>query len=865
MNWAAVKKVAEYSFFLSLTVVVMFLFFRNFLSAGYPNVLSDSFGHLFKVWKIWKFGYVDWAKEWYTGYPFERFYPPLAYLVGGLYSWLFGSDLLGYKLVTFTAMGLSPITAFLSTRKMGMNFYQSSAVAVLYAFSIWNIRIPIDEGGFARYLATALTPLLPLAIIAIVNVKAGTKALLAAGLLIGVMIITHHSLLLTAMYASVFVAASLLIPKFRNSEFSFSKARRILVNLGIVSLVAFAVASFWLVPFLADLGYSSFRAENNVPELFKSQSNSLSLALTYMVPRYSTMITYHALFYDTLIIAAPLVALLNKNRRVFLCTVAIALAYWLAIGFSLGVNGPFASFEKLPIAALVPANRWLDAISLPAAFQGAFLIGELQKVQFNFKKARWVIPLIWVIILLVPTCTVLGYSASYKTINLPTDFMQTMQFVKVNIQPNERYYQYGLEGTVPTGIANSIVGYTPALTGASTVDGWYRQGDPLDQQRIDLYWSVTEAPQAAKQLLDAYNVKYVILNSNDPLYQRAKEGLASIGFAESFSQNSYCVMSIDQAINYVNPIARILAIGDEWVIKTTLDSSTLQVSYMGTTIPSDFGYETAKKYDIVVLQGYNYQNLDWVAGLRKYMEEGGIVVVDPFKSPDQNSDNLLGLEMTARTVNVNGSIESKDMQNNASWTSNYSWQGDYWGGCTYQGTGITDILTIGNYTGIGTVQAGKGELVMLGLNLLFHGLHSQDMRNVNLLVSTLHANLNSTATSSTVYVTDGNITFNYSSTRPATFRVSETWFPHWNILINSQLNGHPIEDPKSGVMLLQLPAGTDTVNLTFNDPFITLRPVSAMAVILLLAFLVIPNRHFGTLSKKRRRIRSTSTELGFTE
>jgi len=46
-----------------------------------PSWSGDSYGHLFKIWKLYNYGWTPWIRDWYSGYPFLRFYPPLSYLI----------------------------------------------------------------------------------------------------------------------------------------------------------------------------------------------------------------------------------------------------------------------------------------------------------------------------------------------------------------------------------------------------------------------------------------------------------------------------------------------------------------------------------------------------------------------------------------------------------------------------------------------------------------------------------------------------------------------------------------------------------------------------------------------------------------
>jgi uncharacterized membrane protein len=844
-------KLLQYTFVLSLITVLILLFFSNYLAGGYPKEWSDNFGHLFKVWKIWKFGFVNYASEWYGGYPFERFYPPLAYLFGASYASLVNSDVLGYKLVTLSSMLLSLATTYFATQKVGMKFYQSTIAAVFYTFSIWNMMTPLD-GGFSRYLAAGLAPLLPLAFLSIFDFTAGKKIHVAAGLLVGAMIITHHTFLVTTTYAGFFVAAALLVLKIKKPQLSPTTVKKVLVNLGIVGVVAFAVSAFWVIPFASDIGSASFVAENTIPELYSFQSNSVTYILTvnapYLKGTFDFLVSSQSISYHLLVVLAPLVALGARNRRAMVATSILAVSYWIAVGLSLGANGPLWSLNRLPLMTMVPPNRWMDAIPLMAAFQTAFVV-KIFYDGFVKSRARMVryVPVFWAVVLLLPTIAIVPYASYYTPYHLPDDFMQTMNFIKANTQPEERYYQYGLI-TTTIGPVGPIIGYSPALTNAATVDGWYRQGDPSDRFKKDLYWSTTEAPQRAAELLEAYNVKHVILNLGHPTYDKAYQALTSIGYKESFALNSYRVMSTDKT-DFATPSARVLAVGDEWIIRSSLESSTLQVTYVGNKIPDNFS-ETTSQYDLVVLQAYNYENQNWTSSLKSYIEQGGIVVVDPYKSPDQNSDNLLGLGVKASAVEVKGFLVSTEFVSGASWNSTYSWEGESWGGCSFQGSGIAEALRIGSYVGVGTAQIGRGYVVLVGLNLMFHGLYTQDTRNINSLEETIHNILTNTTQIAVQSEHDGNVRLLYSSTRPSTVRVSETWFPHWEILIDGTYFGAPSKDPVSGIMTFQLPQGQHTIDLIFNDPYGFLRFVSVFSALLAIVLVLVPIKRLGRAAKK---------------
>jgi hypothetical protein len=837
-------RTVEYGFYLSLIVTLLVFFFSSVFTGGYPLAGGDSFGHLYKIWKVWRSGYVSWAGEWYTGYPFARFYPPLTYLLGGFYSCITNSDSMGYTLVILSAMLLSVFTSYWAAKKLGMGFHESAVSSVVYAFSIWNLIIPggglpgyPDAGGLARYLATALAPLLPLAI---TSVQGGMKEKVAAGLVIGGLLLTHHTFFVTASYASLFIVSSLFILKGRSLK--WVAVRRFITGTPLVFCVVLMVTAFWVIPFVADFGYSNFRPENTNAELY--QTHSLSLENAVLI-RDEVWITCPALIYHVMATATPLFALLTGNRRSSIASTLIAVAYWGVIGLSMGSNGPLTGLNHLPLLAMIRADRWSDALPLLAAFQAILLVKGVKKAvnSRSSLSTRNLIPLVWGVIIVLPSITVYPCSSEYTSFQISDELSATLQYISSHTQPTERFYQYGLTAT-----EGSLIGYTPVLTGVKSVDGWYRQGDPLEDYRMELSWSITEAPQKAGELLDAYSVKHVLLDLRHPLHEAAYQGLTAIGFEEAFTRNPYIVMSQDTTA-YLTPIRQALAIGDEWIIRTSLENPSLQVSYLGREVPEDLSFELLTEYDVVILQGYAYDSEDWIETIERYVHEGGIVIVDPYKSPDQTCNNLLGFGIKTFNVNVMGPLESIDSSQNESWICNYGWEDDVWGGCAFEDSRITDLLRVGPYTGVGLIQRGRGHIVLVGMNMLYHGLYTKDMRNIATLRTAVNQVLKDTTECSAQRVQDEHINLKISSIKSTTIRVSETWFPYWDVYVDGQYDGRPEQDSQSGVMVIKAPPGEHAISLIFNDPFIPLRYLSSLFGILAVMYLLIPETYLRACSR----------------
>jgi len=93
-------------------IPITYPFMINYFVPGYPaSKANDIYGYLCRIWKLYISGYHSRIHEWYAGYPFLRFYPPLSYFLACRFSKLPGLDyIVGVKLVMAFSLIIATVT-----------------------------------------------------------------------------------------------------------------------------------------------------------------------------------------------------------------------------------------------------------------------------------------------------------------------------------------------------------------------------------------------------------------------------------------------------------------------------------------------------------------------------------------------------------------------------------------------------------------------------------------------------------------------------------------------------------------------------------------------------------------------------------
>ncbi|MFA5360485.1 MAG: 6-pyruvoyl-tetrahydropterin synthase-related protein [Candidatus Paceibacterota bacterium] len=193
-----------------------------------------------------------WSPDWYAGFPFLYFYPPLLYYLTTLFSFVIPLNV-AFKLITLVGTFLLPIAIFLCLLFLGFKFPIPSLGALfslvylfLEKFSIYGGNIPSTlSGEFSYSCAFALFFIF---IGLLVKGIQENKHLLINILILSLMVLIHPFCVIVSVLFSCFIFIEGVVKR---------ETKRIFLYLAKVFGLAFGLTAFWSLPFLALLPYTS--------------------------------------------------------------------------------------------------------------------------------------------------------------------------------------------------------------------------------------------------------------------------------------------------------------------------------------------------------------------------------------------------------------------------------------------------------------------------------------------------------------------------------------------------------------------------------------------------------------------------------
>ncbi|AEC51831.1 hypothetical protein PNA2_0915 [Pyrococcus sp. NA2] len=304
-----------------LLTVSIIEFLPLFLAPEPPALSTDGNGHLFKINKLMESGWEPWIEEWYVGFPFLRFYPPLSYLIGAFFGMIFGSDIKGYATTLMLTSFIGSLSLYMLLRMQGKEPLIPSIIFLLYP---WRLRVAYIEANYPRANAINLAPLFLLSIFLLSDRR--ERYLLISALGISILALTHHSILIPLIITGIILSLG---------EQNFADK---LVNAIKVGSVVVILVSFWYVPFFLERKYAHFWNIYEKEWAFKA---------------YSVEPT-NPIWISTLITVIILILLGRKKKE---GTLSLTYLY-----LSLGYYSPTPEIHK--IFSLIPPYRWLDMLSV---------------------------------------------------------------------------------------------------------------------------------------------------------------------------------------------------------------------------------------------------------------------------------------------------------------------------------------------------------------------------------------------------------------------------------------------------------------------------------------------------------------------
>jgi len=223
----------------------------------YNNLqIWDMFGHYFSAWYVKEYLFpsaIGWNPFFFAGFPQGQFYPPLYSWLSAALSYVFGLNF-AFKLVLVTALLLTPLSFYFFSRRAGLD--RITAAAAMLA--MWTVLFLAPEehlgGNFHATFNVGLVtnalalPLLFFYIGAIMS-SVKTKRFAASSALLALLALSH---LFTAMVGVIALIATILASCLKER----AKTKEFLLLGAKHTALAFLLAGFWAVPFVAKSAYA---------------------------------------------------------------------------------------------------------------------------------------------------------------------------------------------------------------------------------------------------------------------------------------------------------------------------------------------------------------------------------------------------------------------------------------------------------------------------------------------------------------------------------------------------------------------------------------------------------------------------------
>lgn len=193
-----------------------------------------------------------WSPDWYAGFPFLYFYPPLLYYFTAFLSHFFPLNII-FKLITLLGTFLLPLMVFLGLYFLDFRFPIPSLGALLSLnylflekFSIYGGNIPSTLAGeFSYSFAFALFFLFSGLLVK--GIKKN-RYLLPLIFILSLMVLSHPFSVMVALLFALLLLGEEIIRK---------NGRKAIIFLTKVFGLTFALTTFWSLPFLRFLPYTS--------------------------------------------------------------------------------------------------------------------------------------------------------------------------------------------------------------------------------------------------------------------------------------------------------------------------------------------------------------------------------------------------------------------------------------------------------------------------------------------------------------------------------------------------------------------------------------------------------------------------------
>lgn len=834
-------RVTGWSHGLALLVLagVTLWLWRGLAHGGYPWG-TDSLGHVSKVWDLarhWRRGETaDWSWRWYAGYQPFLFYPPLSYVLPTLVYLVTGHLAASFK----GAEVLAALAAAAGQYVLGMVLLgdrrRGADAAAVIAASTGGLVLALDpafrsfaalKGEYADFWGFALTPWAMAAGIRWVR-WGGRERLASYVLALAVLFYVHgHWAAMAAAGLLVFAPLYWWCADAARAEPPQPRLRRLvvrLVELAAADALFVLLAAAWALPFFH---YAAAVGNPGTVDYWTGDGFSADLAQIFGRSGSSPWVS--ADYVGLSLLAGAVVAFAGRRRAA-----AAGLTGAAVLGLVVVLGGHTPLYRYLPVLNLIFPERGtgvlvvslagLCALGVHALLEGDVfarwcLSPRISGRRWRREQAR--LPLTARGLGAVAVLTLVGLwlwdlaplGMPAKAVPLPGSLVAVNRWLADHPPPPGARVAF-------VGPQSAAYAFSPALSGLPVLNGYLIQGSRLaDQSSYALsFWLGQDRLGTVQRLLSRWDVGYLVLDTpqrfcGQPLAAVLAEGG---GWRLVRRVGPYAVLAAAHPPGLAQPApGEVLVLGQGGrVVRQELRD----LDGMGFVLqPSSFlGRAPAgalAPFAAVWLASPAHPILDGArARLLGYARRGGTLVLDA--DGWQGERHSLG-GVAWRDQHLHGR-ERLLRTGGGALPFTAHWRTDGWSGVTYRGE-LRPWLTLPHHGVVaGWRSLGRGRLVALGLNLVFHAAYFHSRREDAFLRERLGRLLRpgaSVRVGELVRGSDG-LALSVPVSGPGWLELAMGWTPWWHAALDGRRV--PTYSSFGGATVLFVPPGAHRLTLSFG-------------------------------------------------
>ena len=472
---------------LCITLMVLTLLVFGYYAFDDSIPIGDARSHIFKISMYSDYlsgNGTEWNLYWYSGIPFDDFYPPMYYLIGALINKLIDNPIISYKITFSFSMVILGLSLYIMSRRLLKLSSELSFISAMAFLTFPSILKMYYYQTAPNFLALGFS-ILAITLYKIISDSFSIKIALLASLLTGLTLLTHPFPFLMILIALAWIII----------EEIFAKRSKSIILLIIILAEGLLLTIPYLLPLLSVVKWASPIYTRTYSAIGKFAKGLMALMFTYTFT--CLMITF-----------------LNKRKlSQYVASNTFFLAANAITFLSLGIG----LVRTLPLGEFLHESRF-SALSAPAFIIPLVIV--VAKYPF-LKKLLVLLPISFLLtanIIAYPEINLVKMHTRY-TNYLTNDYKE----IANNIDTNYRVLIPPHSGKLTEG--DSYVTLAKNLN-IRSVNGPYNQGDPkFFDYTVLVEWQEKwlRIPYIRENLMQWGCAKYIFVRNNSSFEINSKD------------------------------------------------------------------------------------------------------------------------------------------------------------------------------------------------------------------------------------------------------------------------------------------------------------------------------------------------------